>query len=705
MQEKSANCGVRPAGRRRGYAIYVSIALILLNSNAVFAAEDGDEGLYFEELPQIVTVTRLPQSPLESPASVTVIDRRMIDASGAVDIPDLLRLAAGFQVGHPVGTRTTVTYHGMSDEFARRMQVLVDGRSVYTPVYGGVEWPILPLALEDIDRIEVTRGPNGVTYGANSFLGVINIITLQPSAVTTSFAKGVSGDDGSRKVLMRQAGRADSFDYRLTLEQRQDNGLQAIDGRNALYDNKRIDRATFRGEYRADINDYISVHLGASDGTLGDGVAGSASNPQRDSPFNVHYQQLGWRHVTSSDQESELRFYHDYNDIKDSYQTAPLSELFSTTPTMIAMVFGVPDQAVKLDTSRTSERYNLEFQQRYRLRDDVRAVSGVEMRLDRVSAPGLLWPSGWIENRLYRLYTNGEWRIASNWLVNGGAMVEHNDTIGRKISPRIAVNHTLNQNQALRVSYTQAYRTPAMLEEYTDYAATYALSSGVADQIWTSRGGLGAERIDAFELALVGDHNSALAYELKLFQERTSNLIVTPMDRDYAEPNCYLTQAPYNIDYPAFCRALVAQNYGEALATGSELQFSYRTSGGMVSLAWSHLFKREGETLLFQSAAGPVYGGMEDWRPQNTVTLLSEVRLDYGFVLSGMVHHVDAWLNTDGDNARITTANARLGKEFTTGNAKGKLVFAVNDLMGSYDDFYHFMEITPKRYLGIEMAF
>ncbi len=136
------------------------------------AAED-----FFADSPLILTVSRMAKPLLESPASVSVIDRQMIAASGVRDIAELFRLVPGFLVGSPIGNTPVVTYHGLGREFSNQIQVLIDGRSVFIPSFGGVPWSKLPLLIEDIERIEVIRGPNAVTYGANAFLATINIIT------------------------------------------------------------------------------------------------------------------------------------------------------------------------------------------------------------------------------------------------------------------------------------------------------------------------------------------------------------------------------------------------------------------------------------------------------------------------------------------------------------------------------------------------
>jgi iron complex outermembrane receptor protein len=107
---------------------------------------------------------------------MTVIDSELINASGARDISELLRLVPGMMVGY-TGNQAAVNYHGTNANDARRMQVLIDGRSVYRAGLATVDWSDIPVAMEDIERIEVFRGPNTVSYGANALMAVVNILT------------------------------------------------------------------------------------------------------------------------------------------------------------------------------------------------------------------------------------------------------------------------------------------------------------------------------------------------------------------------------------------------------------------------------------------------------------------------------------------------------------------------------------------------
>lgn len=121
----------------------------------------------------MLTVSKMAQPLQDSPSSVTIIDQEMIRASGYQDIPDQLRLVPGFSVAYTRDNYYAVGYHGIADSYSRRFQVLVDGRSIYMPNYGEVGWNRLPLAIEDIERIEVVGGKYGTQDKQDGVLGNI----------------------------------------------------------------------------------------------------------------------------------------------------------------------------------------------------------------------------------------------------------------------------------------------------------------------------------------------------------------------------------------------------------------------------------------------------------------------------------------------------------------------------------------------------
>ena len=148
----------------------------------------------FEET--VVTASRGKQSPLDAPNSTAVITEQDIRLSGITKIPELLRRLAGVDIMQVTGGQTEVSIRGFNQRLSNKVLVLVDGRSVYVDLLGATFWQALSIGVEDIDRIEVVRGPGSALYGADAFNGVVNILTKRPG----QGKNGVSGGFGSQST-------------------------------------------------------------------------------------------------------------------------------------------------------------------------------------------------------------------------------------------------------------------------------------------------------------------------------------------------------------------------------------------------------------------------------------------------------------------------------------------------------------------------
>jgi iron complex outermembrane receptor protein len=126
---------------------------------------------------EVTTVSKQPQQLQRTPAAIFVITQEDIRRSGATNIPEALRMAPGVEVARIDADHWSVAIRGFAGQFSKSLLVLIDGRSVYTPLFDGVYWDVQNVMLEDIERIEVIRGPGGTIWGANAVNGVINIIT------------------------------------------------------------------------------------------------------------------------------------------------------------------------------------------------------------------------------------------------------------------------------------------------------------------------------------------------------------------------------------------------------------------------------------------------------------------------------------------------------------------------------------------------
>ena len=140
---------------------------------------------------EVTTVSRKAQRLSDSAAAVFVITNEDIRRSGVTSIPEALRMVPGIEVARISANSWAVTARGFNGQFANKLLVLMDGRSVYSPIYSGVYWDVQDTLLEDVDRIEVIRGPGASLWGANAVNGVINIITRPASQTQGGLAVGV----------------------------------------------------------------------------------------------------------------------------------------------------------------------------------------------------------------------------------------------------------------------------------------------------------------------------------------------------------------------------------------------------------------------------------------------------------------------------------------------------------------------------------
>lgn len=511
--------------------------LCAIVATAGVLAGDADGGLseadYLGELPIVLSATRLQQPLSETPAALTVIDRQMIRDSGAWDVADLFRLVPGMYVAYNVDKEIVpghvVSYHGMADPYAKRMQILVDGRSVYTPLFGGPVWSNIPLALDDIERIEVVRGPSAATYGANSFLGVINIITRDPSE-THGNRLSFTGGSAGRDATWRHGGGNGDTDYRLTLQWRDDRGYtkrpsRLEDGKSVTerHDDKRIHNLALRVGHRLGARDELQFHFGHSGGTREAGELGNTHLPFHEKDVQSQYWMLQWQRSLAPDNQVSLRFFHN-RDVFD----LDLGGRIGTTvfPPLVL------DAPAPLDSPlrHVAERYDLEFQHHFSPSASTRLVWGGGTRRDRVHSRLYFNRSGFVDFHQVNAFANLEWRPHAAWLLNLGTMVENNDFTGTRASPRLGVNFHLAEGHTLRATASRAWRNPVIYEQrgnshwrFTSLAPVPGIS--VPFQYLYGRDNLAPERIDSNEVGYLIGLPRGGTLDFKVSHDRIRDLI------------------------------------------------------------------------------------------------------------------------------------------------------------------------------------
>lgn len=696
--------------------------LLLIGSNAQAANTGADvdaltgEDYFLDQMPVVLSATRLAQPQYEAPVAVTVIDRAMIEASGALDIPDLLRLVPGFQVAHAKGHTASATYHGLADEHARRMQVLVDGRPVYGPALGGVRWTDLPLDIKDVERIEVIRGPNAAAFGANAFLGAINIITQHPSQTEGSELSLLAGNKDTRKVLLRHSDKLGKLDYRMSLGYRQDEGFETrtdigpadyvsglVSARDPLNDGMRVSLFNFRSDYQISNQDNLEFMAGYNGGPRGEGRFDDLVDAARDRAVQTHFQQLVWRRNHADGAETRVQFYHNYMRHRE-HTEALLSDIatdefgFLIQPSDIPGFFpGHVDELIETNFSTFEDRYEVEGQHTQRLSDTLRVVWGGSGRLDRVGGEGRYNRTDLIENQLYRVFGNVEWRAYSDGTVNLGSTLEHGSQVGSQISPRLALNHQFTANHGARISVSRATRLPTIYEEHADTVVSFN-NGDLIDQDTLGSINLIPERIISYELGYLGhlpDHKTSL--DIKLFHDKLEDRIAAPK------------KFPYPAD-PIDGRAFLYTNTGALSINGVETSLTYRPSKrSMLKLNWAYA-KAKGIALdSYQNSLDSndwTYEDLGEDVPTHAYSIFGMHRLPKQVDISALYSRVShmKWL---GEGDRLGTQerlDLRIAKHLRYAGSDHSIALVFQNVLDEYLEFRDENVFDTRAYIELTIG-
>lgn len=579
----------------------------LLLLTALLGGQAMADDLFIDntDLPQVLTATRLKQSPAAVPGSMTVLDSELIRASGARDIPELLRLVPGMMIGYGAGNQPTVNYHGSNVNDARRMQVLIDGRSVYRAGLATVDWSDIPLAMEDIERIEVFRGPNTVSYGANALMAVVNILTRRPADSHGTRLKVTRGQDGINDFYASHGFGWDGGDMRLSLSGQQDDGFDENQFGQDYRDSRRLTRLNLSANHNLAVDQTLEWQLAAKEG--------SNQRPYTYQPVFQKYESGNNADVNAKDYAGSLRWTKDFSaehslyiqgsaqhfDRQQVWRACDALQSFSPELTQLWQLN--PDFAEKVargvalgnlpttsdpvlsalsdkvqaqwkaggsqpvcgdvDQSTRETRYDLEIQDTLSLTDSLRLLSGMNYRYDR--ADSQTYFNGSIDDQTWRLFGQLEWRADEHWILQGGAMFEDSRLSGSSLTPRVAVNYLITPRHGLRAVYSEAVRSPDMFENNVNWSYTvknltpnaFGMQNGEYFVKTRGPGDLEQERMRSRELGYNGYFSDIdLSLDVKLFYDEITGMISEPLR---------------NNQY-------IASNANKARFSGSEAQMDWR---------------------------------------------------------------------------------------------------------------------------------
>lgn len=628
------------------------IFFVLLLSASTITANNSSSGNdpFWQEVPTVITPTRLKQSIRDVPASISVITSDMIRNLNIRTIPEALRLVPGMTVTYVAGNQPEVSYHGTNIMAPRRMQVLLDGMSVYRTGKAEMDWSQIPVSIEDIDRIEVIRGPNSASYGANAAVGVVNIITRHPEDDWGSRTKFHGGSDGVKDIYLRHGGSVGKHSYRLSLSRTQDLGFDKNFDEEDRRDSSDMKRFNLSAFFDIGDDDKLEFATGMVDGKNGVEFIDSSQTTFPDIDLENKYFQSKWTHSLNDNNEIAIKAYYMREDRTQEWSscvpqimlTPELRAMHAANPDYAATILagGIPSGGTAEDDKLASDVYNrinllggisgalsltcgltnqnyrlikrdIEIQDTHVFNDNARIIFGAGSTHSDIISP-TLFTSGAPDVKKNRLFANLEYRLG-RFSSNLGVMFEDENTLKRRqTSPRIALHYSINKNQVLKLVTSRAMRTPDIYELALDenFLVT-GLTPPVAGQsnayfYYTPPGDfsdLEPEKVVSRELIWYGSFKkSGVNAEIKLFQEKLSNLISEKLQFFDFNPT----------------------NNGEAQIEGIEADISYRLS--------NKLFTRFAYSYQDISTNNPLE---LSFHADHSGSLLASYTLDSGYTISG----------------------------------------------------------------------
>ena len=393
---------------------------------------------------EVTSVSKKEEKLSEAPSAIFVLTAEDLARAGVTTVAEALRLVPGLHVARIDANKWAISARGFNGRFADKMLVLMDGRSVYTPLFSGVYWDIQDTAIEDIDRVEVIRGPGATLWGANAVNGIINIITKSAEHTQGALVSLRSGADEPAVLSARYGGAiGDRTHYRAFTKFVSRGPLATADGGDAA-DATSLSRAGVRIDQRRSPDTALLLDAQAYGGFARTTVGPGSLVPITDT-IRTSSADLGGGHVLG----------------RGTHAPAPRSEI-SLQAYVDYTWRGDPGVDEKRRTA------DVEFQHHTAAlpRQDIVWGTGVRVSSDRLrSSPGVQFATPSRTDHLLNMFVQNEVTIVPGRLrATGGLKLEHNSYTGWEWQPDARLLVLIDARQTLWASISRAVRTPSRAE-------------------------------------------------------------------------------------------------------------------------------------------------------------------------------------------------------------------------------------------------
>jgi iron complex outermembrane receptor protein len=570
---------------------------------------------------EVVSVAKVPEKLTKTPAAISVITGEDLRRNGVRSIPDALRMVPGLHVYQIDANKWAVSARGFSSRFANKMLVMIDGRTVYSTLFSGVFWDVQDTMIEDIDRIEVIRGPGGTLWGANAVNGVINIITRDSADTqgTLVSLRAENGPDG--EVSVRHGGwLSDRLSYRVYGKYFDRDSFERPDGADA-----EDDWHQGRGGFRMDMN-ISAANKVTLQGDLYKGKSGEAvryvtpSYPylnygSEDAPVSGGNLLGRWNRAFSDKSEITFQAYYDRIERNEFF----IDETLDTIDL---------DLQHRLDLTDSFEfLYGLGY--RYTKSDTMgkEPIPGIySYAMDPQVARDDLF-SGFVQARIGFAQDRGELTLGSKF--------EHNDYTGFEYQPSIRALWNLNERHALWAAVSRSVRTPSRLED--DSNIKIGLTQPPVNGMMTFVRLMGNDDVDSetvysYESGYRGRLARNLFVDLSLYYNKYQDLLsVVPVGRVTPE---FSGGGPHLVYPVSVANGRDAETYGLELSCEVSVADWWRLTGGYSWLQMNVL------DVGISEEARQGFG--EDQNAKNLFSLVSYMDLPHNLELNTALYYVSS---------------------------------------------------------------
>jgi iron complex outermembrane receptor protein len=428
----------------RAFAIVLGAILLVGNTRA---AEPGTsaqslKNLSLEELTNlsVTSVSRAPRPLSETASAIQVITQEDIRRFGSTTLPEALQLASNLNVARKNSHGWGVSARGFNTDLANKLLVLMDGRTLYTPLFSGVRWDVQDYLLEDVERIEVISGPGGTLWGANAVNGVINIMSRPANETQGLYLEGIAGTQIRQQYAARYGGAAGTnIHYRVYAKYAERDHEMLASGRGAN-DAWRRHQLGFRADARPAIGRAVTVQGDYYRGSVGFLTGGETDV----SGGNL----LGrWSGVLANGSDMSVQVYFNRERLDQPVAASAFAPAGRFADT--------------LDT------YDLDFQHRSAMGDRQRIIWGLGYRVtDERSRPavGIAFNPTNSRQELFSGFVQDEISLRSDVTLIAGTKIEHTHYTGFEIEPTVRLQWELNTENMVWSAISRAVRTPSRID-------------------------------------------------------------------------------------------------------------------------------------------------------------------------------------------------------------------------------------------------